>query len=497
MPSREALDRRSRNETITKLDGLYQTLKSKSTRNLARRYRPYGKQEEFHEMGSQKRERLFMAGNQLGKTWAGGMEMSYHLTGRYPKKWKGKIFDRPIVAWALGVSGESTRDNPQRILLGRGRDYGTGSIPGDALEHMQLARGVADLLDYVKVRHLNQNGEFDGFSYLYFKFYEKGRENLQGETVDAIWCDEEPPMDVYTECLTRTNAVMGPVWITFTPLKGMSEVVLRFINPKPEDMDGFENRGVVNMEINEVDHYSEEDKRAIIASYPDHEREARAKGIPMLGSGRIFPITEESIRFNVQQKFRTGFPQWYRHLAALDFGEWDHPTACVWMAYDQEHDTVYIYDCYKRNKVSIPDHASSIRARGKWIPVAWPHDGLKHTTHSAQDTGNTIKGLYQKEGLKMLRDRAMFEDKEYGVESGIMDMLGRFQTQRLVIADHLSDWFDEFRMYHRKDGQVVKLRDDLMAATRYGIMQLRFARTKGSGGYNSVSVMGMQDHDSI
>ena len=496
MPSREAIDRKSRAEDLVSLEGLFQSLRAKSVRNIAQRYKPYNKQLAFHAMGSHKRERLFMAGNQLGKTLAGGMEMSYHLTGRYPDWWDGCRFDRPIVAWALGVSGESTRDNPQRILLGRGRDYGKGTIPGDTLDHVQLARGVADLVDYVKVRHFNAAGEFDGWSYLYFKFYEKGRENLQGETVDCIWFDEEPPLDVYTECLTRTNAVRGPVWVTFTPLKGMSEVVLRFINPKHEDADGLEQRGTVSMEISEVGHYSEEDKRIIVASYPEHEREAREKGIPLLGSGRIFPIAENSIRYNEHARFASGYPQWFKHIAAVDFGEWDHPTACVWGAYDQEHDTVYIYHTYKRNKVSIADHASAIRSRGKWIPTAWPHDGLKHTTHSTQDTGKTIRSLYEREGVKMLRERAQYDDGEYGVESGLMDMLSRFQSERLLVADHLGDWFDEFRMYHRKDGQVVKLRDDLMAATRYLIMSLRFGRTKRSG-YRSVSVHGMQDHHVI
>jgi len=34
--------------------------------------------------------------------------------------------------------------------------------------------------------------------------------------------------------------------------------------------------------------------------------------------------------------------------------------------------------------------------------------------------------------------------------------------------------------HHRKDGKVVKEGDDLMAATRYAIMSLRFASTKAT-----------------
>jgi len=53
----------------------------------------------------------------------------------------------------------------------------------------------------------------------------------------------------------------------------------------------------------------------------------------------------------------------------------------------------------------------------------------------------------------------------------------RMTTGRLKVFAHLADWFEEFRLYHRKDGKVVKEGDDLMSATRYGVMMLRFTRS--------------------
>src|SRR5262245_60436458 len=50
---------------------------------------------------------------------------------------------------------------------------------------------------------------------------------------------------------------------------------------------------------------------------------------------------------------------------------------------------------------------------------------------------------------------------------------GRFK----VFDDVSNDWWEEFRLYHRKGGRVVKENDDLLCATRYGIMMLRHART--------------------
>lgn len=168
-----------------------------------------------------------MAGNQLGKTLAGGMETAMHLTGRYPSWWQGRIFDRPVRLWAAGVTWESTRDNVQRILLGPPgirTDWGTGAIPGEALVGVSLNRALADAADSIVVRHRS-----GGLSTLGFKAYAIGREKWQGETLDGVWFDEEPPGDIYSEGLTRTNATGGFSMITFTPLRGMTEVVRLFL----------------------------------------------------------------------------------------------------------------------------------------------------------------------------------------------------------------------------------------------------------------------------
>jgi len=186
-------------------------------------YKPYPKQLEFHAAGAKHRERLLMAGNQIGKTLAGGFEAAMHATGRYPHWWKGRRFDRPTVGWACGVSGEVVRDTVQRVLVGRSGAIGTGAIPKNAIGELVTARGIADLLDTIKVNYIS-----GGQSIIGLKIYLSGREKFQGETLDWIWLDEECPMDIYTEALTRTNIGGGPVWMTFTPLMGISDVVRRF-----------------------------------------------------------------------------------------------------------------------------------------------------------------------------------------------------------------------------------------------------------------------------
>jgi phage terminase large subunit-like protein len=206
---------------------LWNELERRLRRNRLAAYRPYAKQREFHDAGADYRERLFMAGNQLGKTLAGSFEWAMHLTGRYPDWWAGKRFDAPGRYWAAGETRISTRDTVQRLLIGdpeRPENWGTGAIPGDALLATFRATSVANALDAVTVAHVA-----GGASTLLFKAYEQGRAKWQGDTLNGVWFDEEPPLDIYVEGLTRTNATGGIAIMTFTPLKGMSEVVRLFL----------------------------------------------------------------------------------------------------------------------------------------------------------------------------------------------------------------------------------------------------------------------------
>lgn len=208
----------------------------KLSTNALGRYQPHAKQREFHAAGRDHDERLFMAGNQLGKTLSGGMETAMHLTGRYPDWWQGAAFEKPTKIWASGVSGESTRDNPQRILIGQPEveeQWGTGTIPKDALKSWSRANGVPNLLDNAVIVHGGGGDVQAGESFLSFKSYEKGRRKWQGPTLDGVWFDEEPPIDIYGEGRTRTNkGQLGPfTFMTFTPLEGMSEVVRGFLTP--------------------------------------------------------------------------------------------------------------------------------------------------------------------------------------------------------------------------------------------------------------------------
>jgi phage terminase large subunit-like protein len=435
-------------------------------------YKPYPKQNEFHKAGADPkvRERLLIAGNQLGKTWSAGFETAMHLTGRYPDWWEGATFPHPIAAWAAGVTGEVTRDSVQRVLSGRINALGTGAIPADAIKDKAMKRGVSDAIDTLVIRHGGGGDVQAGESLLGFKSYDQGREKFQSESLDWVWLDEEPPADIYTEALTRTNATDGILAMTFTPLMGMSEVVRRFLIEKVAGTH------VTNMTIEDALHYTPEQRAAIIAGYPAHEREARAKGIPTMGSGLIFPVAEDSI---VVEPF--AIPKHWPQIAGIDLG-WDHPTAAARLAWDRDADVVYLVSDYRQAEAVPLIHAAAIKGWGEWIPVAWPHDGLQHDKGS----GEALAAQYRKHGLKMLPDKATNPPKKgelegtggNGVEAPVQEMLERMLTGRWKVFKNCQGWLEERRMYHRKDGKIVKEVDDTISASRYAYMMLRHAITK-------------------
>ena len=228
------------------------------------------------------------------------------------------------------------------------------------------------------------------------------------------------------------------------------------------------SRAVTRMTIDDAEHYSAEERAAIIASYPLHEREARTKGIPSMGSGRVFPVPEDDIKCDPFP-----IPEHWVQINGLDFG-WDHPFAASNCAWDRDADVFYVTKEYAQRETTPVNHAAAIKPWGSWVPCAWPHDGLQHDKGS----GEALKEQYAEQGLEMLPEKATFEDGSNGVEAGIMEMLDRMQTGRWKVFSTCEGWFKEFRLYHRVDGLIVKERDDRICSSRYALMMRRFAKSR-------------------
>ena len=437
-------------------------------------YAPYPYQLKFHESGSEANQRLLMAANRIGKSYCGSMELSYHLTGIYPEWWKGREYDRPIVAWAGGVSNETTRDIVQFELLGSPDDpdaFGSGTIPKNYIIKTERKPGVPNAKSVALIRHVS-----GGNSSLHFKAYEMGVEKWQGRSVDCIWLDEEPSREIYSQAVTRTLDRKGMVYMTFTPEAGMTETVASFMNNLQQGQsltnatwdDASEQ--VKTLRGNKG-HLNELVMEQILSSYSPHEREMRRYGRPSIGSGLIFPINEEKLMIDPIH-----IEDHWPRIAAIDFG-WDHPTAVVWGAIDRDEDVFYVYDCYRMSKASPSVHAETIRTRPHFIPIAYPHDGNRRDSMGNPGLADQYRNL----GCNMMLDHftnppALGDNKGgNSIEEGLMAMIQAMENGKFKVFSTLPDWFEEFRMYHRKGGKVVAIRDDIMSATRYAFQSQRFA----------------------
>lgn len=400
----------------------------------------YVKHMQFFADGALYRERLFRAANRVGKSEAGAYEVTCHLTGLYPVWWTGKRFRRPVNCLVAGESGRLVRDSIQEKLVGPPSDIGTGMIPFDCIIERRSKSGIPDAIDTVVVKHVS-----GGFSQLQFQSFDQGREAFQATARDVVWFDEEPPLPVYTEGLTRTMTTQGIVITTFTPLKGMSETVM-FLDTKYRE-------GKISMVAAswaDAPHLTEKDKADLLSAYPPHQRDARTQGIPALGSGAIYPVPESD--FLIEPFI---LPIHWPRAYGFDVG-WNK-TAGIFGAYNIDEDILYLYREYYRGQAEPSIHASGMQAAGNWIPgVIDPASRGR-----GQRDGEQLYKNYQDLGLKISL-------AENGVEAGLFDVYQRLSTGRMKVFSHLQNWLAEYRVYRRDDhGKIVKEFDHLMDATRY------------------------------
>jgi phage terminase large subunit-like protein len=448
-------------------------------------YRPNEKQRQFHNLTCP--EALLRAGNQLGKTQAAGAQVTMDAVAFYPDWYAGRRFlvppkiERPFdfMAWASCTTSSKTRDGAQVKLLGDIRQQGglgAGLIPLDNIVgRPTMARGISDFVDTV-----NLTRETGGKGLLRFKTYEMGREAFQGEPVDVVWLDEDISREddtIYGECLARLTTTNGRIICSMSPLLGLSPLRKRF-----KERAGTGRTEEVLMTINDCatskgGHIPDERIPEIVASYSENERETRAFGADMQGEGAVFGTPVERIK---HARDPSTFPDYWPWIWGLDFSHGglsagSHPFAAVLGAWDRDNDIVYIVHAVRLHRALAVNHVEALKQNPCWLaPVAWPHDGGTHTA-----AGITIAQSYRKLGLNMLPSHATFPDGGYSFEAGVEQMQERFASGRLLVARHLAEVFDEYLGYHRVDGLVNKLDDDLLSAIRVLLMGLRHAKTIG------------------
>lgn len=418
----------------------------------------YTKHMEFFAAGATHYLRLFLAANRVGKTEGIGCELTYHLTGLYPHWWQGRRFNTPITAWVAGDTNPKTQEIIQAKLFGtedarQTERLGTGIIPRDAIEGLVMRAGVPGAIQSARITSAH-----GGSSTLTLKSFEQGVESFQGNEVHFIWADELMPAAILSECVIRTAPTPwfegGMVAWTVTPIEGLTDGIMEFLpDGRISTEEQIPPKYVVNATWDDVPHLSDEVKDALKAGIPPYQLDARARGIPALGAGVIYPVPEEDY---VVEPFE--IPPHWRRAYGMDVG-WNR-TAAVWGAYDPDADIWHLYNEHYRGQAEASVHAAAIRGRGDWIPgVIDPASRGR-----AQADGRRLFVDYRDLGLSLTI-------AQNAVEAGIYQVWERLSTGRLKVFSTLQNWLKEARLYRRDEkGRVVKVDDHLMDGTRYLIL---------------------------
>lgn len=428
-----------------------------------KQYTPYGWQEQFINASSSAAQLLAMTGNRCGKTYTGAFIMACHLTGLYPDWWEGRRYDKPIEAWAAGISTDTTRDILQSELLGKWSDpsrFGTGAIPKELIIETVRREGKPGCVQTVLVKHVS-----GGTSILTFKSYEMSQDKFMGTAIDVIWLDEECPKDIYTQCVTRTATTGGIVYLTFTPEHGATELVKEFMQDlKPGQF-------MIGATWDDAPHLSDEVKEQLLSVYSPAERAMRASGKPMLGSGVVFVVPEERIIVPP-----IAIPDHWPRLIGIDLG-FDHPNAIACMAFDPASGTYYLYDERSEKGETLSMFAQAIRSKGgDVIPVVVPHDAFKHDgATSGRRFVDLLRDDHKLNIVYQPFSNPPGPDGKPGgnsVEFGVNWMHTHMDNGKFKVFSTCTKFLQEMKLYHRKDGKIIDRSDDMISATRYASLMM-------------------------
>ena len=411
------------------------------------------------------RQVMTLAGNQTGKTLSGGYHFACDVTQDYPDDWEGFRFDHCINALAIGVDADQL-DVLQGILFGPvvNKRFTGGWIHPDEVDTIIWSKGATDIASKVIVRSAL------GLNTVYLRTYTQvktgqGTLKFAGKIFDLIWPDEQPPDELIGQLAVRllngNRGLGGRMRYTMTPELGKTELIIKFMDERGSNQDLI---GPVSWD--ECGHMTPESQEAALEAIPEFEHDLRRLGIPSFGSGMVYPITEDRIRCDPFE-----IPDYFRVIRAIDLGI-DHKQATVWLAHDTQTDIIYLVQAYAAPDQDAATHASASNAMWPNSHCVVPHD---YDTRE-KGSGKMVSKYYNDAGLK---HTIMFSNPDGGnhVEPGIMYLYNRMKNGTFKVFSNCTDFWREFRLYHRDDGKIVKKNDDVMDPTRQGVTMIgRYGR---------------------
>ena len=408
--------------------------------------RQHQKQLAFHQ--SMAKSRFVFGGNRTGKSVCGAMETIWYATGLHPFV---KI-DHAMDGWVVSLTRQVQRDVAQTKIL----QY----LPPEWIIKTVMVSGSSftpahGVIDFILVRNV-----FGTVSKIGFRNCEQGRERFQGVSLDYVWFDEEPPEEIYDECLLRLLDRGGVHWVTMTPLKGRSWVYDRIYLRQERQPD----LACFWMSWDDNPYLSSEEKQYLIANLPPDVLESRQHGHFVAAEGLVFPnFTAENVIEPVI------FEHVDAYYLALDPG-YRNPTGVVWVAVVGEN--LYVVSDYEVAGLTVADHSRAILQRT--ADLGWDLkqvriliDSAANQRTSACEVSTTMQ--YRNCGL------AVDSNVNKNLAQGLLEMKTLFRNadgkRNLFVFKNCVHLIGELRGYYWGDGeQPQKINDHTIDALRYIVM---------------------------
>jgi phage terminase large subunit-like protein len=444
--------------------------------NAIKWFKPFDYQKKFFDTGANFTRRGMIAANRAGKTIASTYETAYHLTGIYPEDWKGKRWDKPIIAMAAGESWEQVAKTLQSKLLGcddikQAYKLGSGSIPRDKIDEKSIRTDGANVLA-IEVWHIS-----GGKSKLYFSNYTQQVRHLQGFELDLVVLDEQPPDETFSELVVRTAARDGQVICSFTPLKGLSGLVRKFW----DNVEGYCHVRVTwddipyENEWGEV-FFSKKEREQLERDFMPWERECRMKGIPLVGKGVVFPLlkwptykaTDIDLRDNDKLE----------RLISFDLGIKNDPTVISFFFRDPIEEKIYLHRQITVDKGETPDEYVHylLDRESRNVPIALPHDATLAGRYTL--TEQSVREVFEDSyGLNCIAGAILNPPNDQGKVTnhkayGINVMRMGMERGTFMINESCVQFLDEARNYAIDDHGKFTDPDDHIDSARIGILAL-------------------------
>lgn len=407
------------------------------------------KQIAFHKC--KKRNRWVFGGNRSGKTECGAVESIYIARGIHPYRKNRK----DVFGWVVSLSQQVQRDVAQAKIL----HY----LPKHWIDGITMLSGRKDsaqsgVIDQIRIKNV-----FGGISTIGFKSCDQGREKFQGASLDFVWFDEEPPKDIYEECLMRVMDKCGDIFGTMTPLKGKTFIYNEiYLNRKKSKEVWYE---FMNWSDNPF--LSKKEIKYLETALDESVLDSRKYGKFSSGAGLVYPEFDESI--HVIEPFSV--PSEWQDIISIDPGL-NNPLSAHWYCVDWDGNIYVVAEHFAAGK-DIDFHVEAIKSISK--KIGWHTDSKGRITALIDSAANQRTLAGTKSVSELFCERGILVNPKVNKDmfSGIARVKSFLKgcEGKLYIFNNCVNLIDEFKGYSFQSGDVpVKKDDHCLDELRYYIM---------------------------